>query len=464
MEVIHTPQTPFQAVLSNFDTSARMLAASALNQPYSFFLIAPLLRPAMVESSGQWGKILAECKSQYDKHGQFTPRSVSSTIGADLSALALEGAEMELRFSFDLFFEQWGRAVEVGIYDHYTRWISEGHTSDEISALSHNARRDAGLFREGMESDGEREFEHEMNESFEGRIQQPTVKPPISSLRRLIDGYKPGDYIVVGALSGVGKSFYALNHVADLAFSGVPCSYVNLENIPKDVRKLLFQMYTKKEFSLEENSKMSIEQMSEMRDKWEALKKMPFRSVNPGRSLPSVLSFIRQERQERGIELAIVDYAQLISIPGNKQNRNYELAEISASLRCLALDLKIPVMVMAQLKQEVFYRGDKRGTMYDIRDCANFAQDATHVQLLWRAGYFKIHADENGQPYPDGYADIHNAKGRSTGTAIASCSFSHIRGFYDPEQDGPQTEAPAWSPAMPASFSRPSLDDGNTPF
>ncbi len=162
MEVIHTPQTPFQAVLSNFDTSARMLAASALNQPYSFFLIAPLLRPAMVESSGQWGKILAECKSQYDKHGQFTPRSVSSAIGADLSALALEGAEMELRFSFDLFFEQWGRAVEVGIYDHYTRWLSEGHTSDEISALSHNARRDAGLFRDGMESDGEREFEHDI--------------------------------------------------------------------------------------------------------------------------------------------------------------------------------------------------------------------------------------------------------------------------------------------------------------
>ena len=238
---------------------------------------------------------------------------------------------------------------------------------------------------------------------------------------------------------------------------------MNLENIPKDVRKLLFQMYTKKEFSLEGNAKMSIEQMGEMRDKWEALKKMPFKSVNPGRSLPSVLSFIRQERQERGIELAIVDYAQLISIPGNKQNRNYELAEISASLRCLALDLKIPVMVMAQLKQEVFYRGDKRGTMYDIRDCANFAQDATHVQLLWRAGYFKIHADENGQPYPDGYADIHNAKGRSTGTAIASCSFSHIRGFYDPEQDGPQTEAPAWSPAMPASFSRPSLDE-DMPF
>jgi DnaB-like helicase C terminal domain len=465
MGMIHhtqQPTTPFQAVLSGFDTATRMLAASALNQPYSFFQISGQLHPQMLESAGhgeQWGKVLAECKAQHEKYGQYTPRSVGTALSRDLSAFALDGADMELRFAFDLFFEQWGKVTEVKIHDSYYGWFSEGLSTEEIVARGHEIRREAGLFREGMDSDGEAEFEHEMFESFDGRIQQPTVTPPIASLRRLIRGYKPGDYIVVAALSGVGKSFYALNHIAHLSFADVPCAYVNLENIPKDVRQILFQMWTGREYSLEENARLPIDEMGAMKDKWEAMKKMPFRSVNPGRSLPAILSFIRQERQERGIQFAVVDYAQLISIPGYKGPRNYELAEVSAALRCLALELNIPIMVMAQMKQEVWLRPDKRGSMYDIRDCANFAQDATHVQLLYRPSYFKIENDENGQPYPPGYADVHNAKGRSTGTAIAACSFSHVKGFYD--DDGFNEPTPAFTPAMPASFTRhePTEDD-----
>lgn len=456
------PTTPFQAVLSGFDTATRMLAAAALNQPYSFFQIAGQIHPKMLESAGhgeQWGKVLAECKAQHERYGQYTPRTVGSALGLDLSAVALDGADMELRFAFDLFFEQWGKVTEVRVHDSYYGWLSEGLSTEEIVVRAHKIRREAGLFREGMDSDGEAEFEREMLESFDGRIQQPTVTPPIASLRRLIRGYKPGDYIVVAALSGVGKSFYALNHIAHLAFADIPCSYVNLENIPKDVRQILFQMWTGREYSLEENARMTLEQMREQKDKWEALKRMPFRSVNPGRSLPAILSFIRQERQERGIQFAVVDYAQLISIPGCKLARNYELAEVSAALRCLALELRIPIMVMAQMKQEVSLRPDKRGGMYDVRDCANFAQDATYVQALYRPSYFKIENDENGQPYPPGYADIHNVKGRSTGTAIAECSFSHAKGFYD--DDGFSDSAPAFSPAMPVGFSRgePKDDD-----
>lgn len=456
-------QTPFEAVLSAFNVSARLLAAASLNQPYSFFQIAPALRPMMFESvghGGMWGRILGECKAQHEKYKQFTPRTVGGVLKMELSELAFEGADIELRFAFDMFFEQWGRVVELKVRDNYFRWFTEGRTSEEITALAHGIRSEAGLFRDGAASDGMSEFEFEMMESFEGRIQQPTVRPPISSLRRLINGYKPGDYIVVGALSGVGKSFYALNHIADLAKQDIPCSYVNLENIPKDVTQILFQMWMDREYSLEANALMSEWQKKEMKEVLEKVKKAPYRSVNPGRSLPAVLSFIRQERQERGIAFAAIDYAQLVSIPGYKGARNYELAEISAAIRCLGLELGIPIMAMVQLKQEVALRPDKRGGMYDIRDCANFAQDATHVQMLYRPKYFKIENDENGHSYPQGYADIHNVKGRSTGTALAECSFSHIRGFYDTPSE-PVGDLPTFNPTVMPPISR-NLED--TPF
>ena len=148
-----------------------------------------------------------------------------------------------------------------------------------------------------------------------------------------------------------------------------------------------------------------------------------------------MLSTIRHEWNDRGIGLAVIDYAQLINIPGYKGARNYELGEVSAEFRALALDLKIPVMVLAQLKQEVMKYGDRRGGLYDIKDCANFAQDATFVHVLHRPN--EVLREGEVSEYNDNDADVTNVKGRETGRAQVKCLFDPVRGFCDIDTDLP---------------------------
>lgn len=91
--------------------------------------------------------------------------------------------------------------------------------------------------------------------------------------------------------------------------------------------------------------------------------------------------------------------------------------------------------------------------MYDIKDCADFTQDATIVQCLYRPGYFGVttRTESGGQEiYPEGYADKFIAKGREIGTGLAKCRFDHIRGFYDEP-----TAQPNYAPSYDISQARP---------
>ena len=172
-------------------------------------------------------------------------------------------------------------------------------------------------------------------------------------------------------------------------------------------------------------------QMQHYLNAWEDVKKMPFKSFNPGTDLNSVLSTIRQDWNDRGIQFAAIDYGQLMNIPGYRGGRNYELGEISRALRSLALELQIPIMALAQTKQEVDKTATKRPGMYDVKDCSNFTQDATIVKALYRPSYHQIEVDEKGVPYPENYADHFIAKGREVGIALIECRYNWIEGFHD---------------------------------
>jgi replicative DNA helicase len=311
--------------------------------------------------------------------------------------------------------------------------VFQGLTSEEIQTEYARARKEFGLTARLTSSDGKEEFEKRLLAAIDGIQYKYPVTPYLKSMRDIVPYYEPGDYIVVAALSGQGKTYDALNQIYHNSLSGVPSCYINLEMTPANVQKRIWQMHTKEMFRPDLGG--SDTQMQHYLKSWEEVKKMPFISYNPGRSIEAIVSTIRQDFYERGIQFAAVDYAQKMVSNAYRGARNYELSEISSELRALALELQIPIYVLAQMKQEVSKTHDKRGGMYDIKDCADFTQDATIVQCLYRPGYFDIthYETESGgsEIYPEGYADKFIAKGREIGTGLAKCRFDHIRGFYD---------------------------------
>lgn len=469
-------------IRNQYYTALEMLAKRMLGEPYNFHRIQGQIKPETLQHSGYiWNNIIEECISQFNKNGSYSCATVAANMEISfkipdedkgmysgqfltnyminqLFGYSLEFSETDLVTAYAYFVEAHGRYVETQIASQVGNWLLEGYSALETVAMADKMRREKSIAASVKGTDGREEFEAELFASMEGKIFDHPIKPFLRSMREKTYFYEPEDYIVVAMLTGAGKSYYALNQMYYSASQGHPCLYVNLENSPKSVQKRLWQMHIGEGFK-RDFSYLTMQEMKQYKEAWEHVKELPIRSVNPGRNLENVVSVIREERYERGIGLAVIDYAQLMNVRGYRGGRNYELGAISATLRALNLELKIPIMVMAQVLKEVWNKPERRAGIFDIKDCSEFAFDATIVELPYRPECVKIENNPDGNPYPKGYADIHRGKGRESGTALYGCQFDWIRGFHDlPVVD----EFERYNPM--AGITRPAFDDQDIPF
>ena len=98
----------------------------------------------------------------------------------------------------------------------------------------------------------------------------------------------------------------------------------------------------------------------------------------------------------RQIDCVIVDYLQLMHVPGRKENRQQEITTISREIKSLALSEEIPFVVLSQLSRNVEYRENKRPNLSDLRDSGSIEQDADVVMFIHRED-----ESEDGAPPPE---------------------------------------------------------------
>jgi len=382
---------------------------------------------------GLFGKVVGECQSQFRKNRHYTAHTVAAAIDmqpAAAFAMAQKDSEMDLAFAFDCFRDIYGRFVEVQVADYTCGWAMQGMTAEEIKVQADKMRREKGATVRNTGSDGKAEFEAELMASLDGKVMDHPVKPPLSAIRKLMPYHEPGEYIIIGGRTGMGKSYLALNYIYNAAANGIPSSYINLENTPKNVQRRIWQMHSGMKWQPDMRSLSDDETRRAVRT-WEEVKAMPLRSHNTGRNLQTIINTCRADYYERGTQVFIVDYVQLMKDGATRGNRVDVLAEISAELRALALELNVVMVAMAQINRTGTDAGDNRPQLTGLRGSGDLEQDATTVMLLYRPEYYQIQSDENNEPYPDGYADVHIAKGRETGAALARCRFDPVKGFYD---------------------------------
>lgn len=100
--------------------------------------------------------------------------------------------------------------------------------------------------------------------------------------------------------------------------------------------------------------------------------------------------------REWGLDVLIVDYIQLMGNEKKLENRNLEVAEISRSLKQLAMEFNIPVLAASQLSRGVEQRADKRPVLSDLRDSGSLEQDADTIIMLYRDELYNPNTDKPG--------------------------------------------------------------------
>lgn len=242
-------------------------------------------------------------------------------------------------------------------------------------------------------------------------------------LDRMIKGFRPKAMSVWAARTNVGKSALGLTFAHNMGLNGDSCGIFSLEMIVEAmwIRLLAFHTGISVELidrgELDDNQSDHIAVAGDQMSRWN----MPI-AQRRGATLQQVTSLARRMVKRHGIKVLIVDYLQKIRVPGIKEKR-LEVAAASEGLACLAEELDIHVVALAQLGRGV-EQDDRWPRLSDLKESGDIEQDADIVGLLHRPPI------ENGDKLSY-FGKLNIAKQRNGPTGVLSVILNHKTTKYE---------------------------------
>ncbi len=250
-----------------------------------------------------------------------------------------------------------------------------------------------------------------------------------TDLDRLLGNLQRGDLLILAARPALGKSTLAMNIARNAAAQGAVAAVFSLEMSREQLALRLLSSEAEVDSHRLRLGVYSETEGSRIIDGAGALSDLAiYIDDTPLQTVLEMRSKVRRLFSERGADLIIVDYLQLIRGSNDRQdNRALELGEITRSLKAIARELNVPVLALSQLSRNLERRVDHKPQLADLRESGSIEQDADVVMFIHRDDRYETQEEweqrHPGDAYPENIAELIIAKHRHGPTDTLSLYF-----------------------------------------
>ena len=236
----------------------------------------------------------------------------------------------------------------------------------------------------------------------------------LDDLDRLMGGLQGSDLIIVAGRPGMGKSSLATNMGFNIAkkwrgelqpdgsMKSVDGGIVGFFSLEMSAEQLATRMIAEQSGVSSANirrGRIDEADFSRIVEASREMQRIPFFiDETGGITIAQLAARARRLKRQRGLDLLIIDYIQLLAGTSRRssENRVQEVTEITTNLKALAKELEVPILALSQLSRQVENRDDKRPQLSDLRESGSIEQDADVVLFIYREEYYL----KNKEPKP----------------------------------------------------------------
>jgi replicative DNA helicase len=228
----------------------------------------------------------------------------------------------------------------------------------------------------------------------------------LDDLDRMMGGLQPSDLIILAGRPGMGKTALATNVAYNVAkawqgevrtdghtvtVNGGIVGFFSLEMSAEQLATRIISEQTEIPSNQIRRGNINEADFEKIKDYSIELQGLPlFVDETGGLSVAQLAARARRLKRQRGLDLMVIDYLQLLSgsTKRSSENRVQEITEITTKLKALAKELNVPILALSQLSRQVESRDDKRPQLSDLRESGSIEQDADVVLFVYREEYY----------------------------------------------------------------------------
>jgi replicative DNA helicase len=224
------------------------------------------------------------------------------------------------------------------------------------------------------------------------------VSTGFSDLDGLTSGLQASDLIIVAGRPSMGKTSFAMN-LAEHALLGdkLPVAIFSMEMPGEQLVMRLLSSLGRIDQHKVRTGKLDPDDWPRLTSAIGMLSDRPmFIDDTPALTPTELRARARRLKREHGLGLVVIDYLQLMQVPGTKENRATEISEISRSLKALAKEIAVPIVALSQLNRSLEQRPNKRPVMSDLRESGAIEQDADLIMFIYRDEVYNEESPDKG--------------------------------------------------------------------